>query len=172
MRGSRAASFLLGALLLVPACIPQGLAFVQDDRLEIVEPDYREKVTLPVTISWEVEDFEITGRNGESREDAGYFAVFFDDETPVPPRKKLEYVAKDDLECQNTPGCPDEVYFADRGIYETTSTSLTVERLPDLDAFQGHETHEVTVILLDGTGRRIGESAWWVQFLYDRDVTP
>lgn len=169
VRGPRAASLLLLVIFSAPACIPEGLAFVQDKRLEIVEPDYREKVTLPVTISWEVKDFEITGRNGESREDAGYFAVFFD-ETPVPPGETLEYIAKDDLECKNTPGCPDDVYFADRGIYETTSTSLTVKRLPDLDAFDGHETHEVTVVLLDGTGRRIGESAWFTQFLYDRDV--
>jgi hypothetical protein len=116
-----------------------------------------------------VKDFEVTGPNGESRDDAGYFAVFFDS-SPVPPGKTLGHVAKDDFVCQNTEGCPDDVYFADRGIYETTETSLTVKRLPDLDAFEGHETHEVTVILLDGTGRRIGEHAWFTQFLYDREV--
>ena len=169
MRGPRAASLLVAALLIAPACIPEGLAFVQSDKVEITEPDYREKITVPVTISWEVKDFEITGENGESRVDAGYFAVFFDT-TPVPPGKTLDWVAKDDQACQNTSGCPDDVYFADRGIYETTETSLTVKRLPDLDAFEGHETHEVTVILLDGTGRRIGEHAWFTQFLYDREV--
>lgn len=171
MRGPRATSLLVAALFLAPACIPEGLAFVQSDKVEITEPDYREKITLPLTISWDVKDFEVTGPNGESRDDAGYFAVFFDS-TPVPPGETLDHVAKDDFECQNTPGCPDDVYFADRGIYETTETSLTVKRLPDLDMFEGHETHDVTVILLDGTGRRIGENAWFTQFLYDRDVTP
>jgi hypothetical protein len=168
-RGPRAASLLVAALLIAPACIPDGLAFVQSDKVEITEPDYREKITLPLTISWDVKDFEVTGPNGESRDDAGYFAVFFD-ETPIPPGKTLDYVAHDDFECNNTPGCPDDVYLADRGIYETTDTSLTVKRVPDLDAFEGHETHEVTVILLDGTGRRIGENAWFTQFLYDREV--
>ena len=43
-------------------------------------------------------------------------------------------------------------------------------RLPDLNAYQGHENHEVTVILLDGRGDRIGESAWYVDFFYDRPV--
>jgi hypothetical protein len=171
VRGPRATSLLALIVFLAPACIPEGLAFVQSDKVEITEPDYREKITLPLTISWDVKDFEVTGPNGESRADAGYFAVFFAPQTPVPPGKTLDYVAKDDFVCQNTEGCPDDVYFADRGIYETTETSLTVKRLPDLDAFEGHETHEVTVILLDGTGRRIGEHAWFTQFLYDREVT-
>jgi hypothetical protein len=169
VRGPRAASLLVAALLIAPACIPEGLAFVQSDKVEITEPAYREKITLPQTISWDVKDFEVTGPNGESRDDAGYFAVFFD-QTPVPPGETLDHVAKDDFECRNTPGCPDDIYFADRGIYETTETSLTVKRLPDLDAFEGHETHEVTIILLDGSGRRIGEHAWFTQFLYDREV--
>lgn len=168
MRGLPA-SVLVFTLALAPACIPQGLAFVQSDKVAITEPDYREKITLPLTISWDVKDFEVTGPNGEARDDAGYFAVFFD-ATPIPPGKTLEHVARDDFVCRNTPGCPDDVYFADRGIYETTDTTLTVKRLPDLDAFEGHETHEVTIILLDGTGRRIGEHAWFTQFLYDREV--
>jgi hypothetical protein len=44
-----------------------------------------------------------------------------------------------------------------------------LKHLPDLDALQGHERHEVTIALLDGTGRRIGESAWFVTVFYDRE---
>ncbi len=157
-------------VLTAPACIPEGLAFVQDDRLEIVAPEDRAKVELPVTIDWTIEDFEVTGPTGATDPDAGYFAVFFD-ETPIPPGRTLEYLARDDARCRNTEGCPDRVYLADRGIYETSDTELTVKRLPDLDAFEGHELHEATVILLDGSGRRIGESAWFISFYYDRAVS-
>ncbi|HWL65052.1 MAG TPA: hypothetical protein VNP73_03675 [Actinomycetota bacterium] len=151
---------VLGALMVVAlmasACA-EGLAFVKDDRVEIVAPKGHTKVSLPVTIDWEVEDFD------------GYFALFVNT-TPVPPGKTLEWIARDDQTCLNTPGCPDRTYFADRGVYSTTETSVTLERLPDRDAYQGHETHEVTVILLDGTGRRLTESAWHVTFFYDREV--
>ena len=158
---------ITGLVALMPACVPEGLAFVQDDRLEIVAPKDRTKVELPLTIGWTIEDFEVTGPTGDSDPDAGYFAVFFD-QTPIPPGKSLEWVAKDDPRCRNTSGCPDRIYLADRGIYTTTDTELTVKRLPDLDAFEGHEMHEATVILLDGNGRRIGESAWYTTFFYDR----
>lgn len=156
-------------ILLASACMPEGLAFVQDDRIEIVSPEGHTKVSLPVTIEWTVDDFEVTGPDGRGVDDAGYFGVFVDT-TPVPPNRPLEWIARDDRVCQNTPGCPDETYLADRGVYSTSETSLTLKRLPDLDAYQGHETHEVTVVMLDGTGRRISENAWHVTFLYDREV--
>ena len=40
--------------LVAGACVPEGLAFVKDDRIEIVAPESHTKVTLPVTIEWEV----------------------------------------------------------------------------------------------------------------------
>lgn len=159
---------LMGLALVMPACIPEGLAFVQDDRLEITSPEGRTEVELPLTIEWEVEDFEITGPDGNSDPSAGYFGVFVDT-TPVPPGKDLAWVARDDNRCINTPGCPDETYLADRNIFSTSETSFTIENLPDLDTASGRETHEVTVVLLDGTGNRIGENAWYVTFFYDRE---
>lgn len=158
---------LLSMTLLAPACIPEGLAFVQDDRLRITSPKGHTEVELPLTIEWEVEDFEITGPDGNSDASAGYFGVFVD-ASPVPPGRELAWIAHDDPRCSNTPGCPDETYLADRNVFSTQDTEFTIEHLPDLDTATGHETHEVTVILLDGTGRRVGESAWHVTFFYDR----
>lgn len=155
--------------LVAAACVPEGLAFVKDDRVEIVAPQGHTTVSLPLTIDWEVEGFEITGPTGEASKDSGYFAVFVD-ATPVPPEKTLEWMVRDDPVCLNTPGCPDRTYLADRGVHTTTETSLTLKRLPDLDAYQGHETHEVAIILLDGAGRRVTENAWHVTFFYDREV--
>ena len=160
---------LTAIVVAATSCVPEGLAFVKDDRVEIVAPEGHTKVSLPVTIEWEVKDFEITGEAAEASDTAGYFGVFVDT-VPVPPRRKLDWIAREDRVCLNTNGCPDDTYFADRGVYETEDTSLTLKRLPDLDAYQGHETHEVTVILLDGTGRRISENAWHVTFFYDREV--
>ncbi len=154
--------------LCLAACIPEGLAFVQDRRVEIVRPEESTTVTLPVTFEWRVvRDFEVTGPDGGSREDAGYFGLFLD-QSPVPPGKPLSWVARDDLACQSRPGCPDETYLADHQIWSTSDTSFTLEHLPDLDTASGTETHEFTVVLLDGTGKRIGESAWFVTFHYQR----
>ena len=159
---------LLGLTLLMPACIPEGLAFVQDNRLEILSPEGHADVDLPVTVEWEIEDFEITGPDGTAEDDAGYFGVFLD-ATPVPPGKSLEYVARDDRQCVRDPNCPDVVYLSDRNVYSTTETEITFKHLPDLETATGRETHEVTIVLLDGTGHRIGESAWYQTFFYQRE---
>ena len=158
---------LASLVVFVSGCVPEGLAFVQDRRVEILEPEGHSTVTLPVTFEWRIEDFEITGPDGQSRENAGYFGLFLD-QTPVPPGKPLSWVARDDIACLSTPGCPDETYFADRRIWTTSETSFTLKHLPDLETASGTETHELSIVLLDGTGRRIGESAWYVTFFFQR----
>jgi hypothetical protein len=157
----------LAILLVTPACVPDGLSFVQDDRVEIIAPDGNTEVDLPVTIEWTIEDFDVTGPGTSSSDRSGYFAVFVDG-TPIPPGEPLDWIARDDTRCQNTPGCPDETYFSDRNVFTTTDTEFTIEHLPDQDTTSGHETHEVTVVLLDPTGHRIGESAWFVTMFYER----
>lgn len=161
-----ACALILGPAFLLAACVPQGLAFVQDDRLEIIAPESHSTVTVPLTIRWTFED-EARGAGGSGTEVAS-FAVFLD-RAPVPPGESLSWVAREDQRCLRTTGCPDETYLADRGIYETTDTAFTIEQVRDLDAFRGHETHEAAIVLLDATGRRIGESAWHTTFFFDRD---
>ena len=162
-------SALLGAVVfLASSCVPHGLAFFKDDRVQIVSPESHTTVKTPVTIRWQVDDFRITGPNGSSDPDAGYFGVFVD-RAPVPPGKPLTYIANADDLCQATPGCPDKQYLEDHDAYSTTDTSFTLDQLPDLSAYGGHELHEVTIVMLDGRGRRIGEQAWYVDFKYDRE---
>jgi hypothetical protein len=161
-------SSLMGLALLVSSCAT-GLAFVQDKRVEIVAPRSQDKVTLPVTVRWRVSDFRITGKDGRTDRDAGYFGVFVD-RAPVPPGKTLAWLARDDKRCLATPGCPDDAYFTDRHAYVTNETSFMFRQLPDQGTYRGHEVHEVTIILFDGTGHRIGESAWEVTLRYDRKV--
>ena len=168
MSRPRIRSGLLIAALSLSACVPEGLAFVRDDRVEIVAPVARRTVATPVTIRWEVHDFRITGPTGEASDDAGYFGVFVD-RAPIPPGEGLEWLARDDRRCLASEDCPDRTYFADRHAYTTTETEMRFRNLPELDAYQGHESHEVTIVLLDGRGRRIGEGAWYVDFFYDRE---
>jgi hypothetical protein len=161
-------SAALGLAFVASSCA-SGLAFRQDNRLEILTPPSQTRVTLPVTVSWRIEGFRITGPVGSSDPSSGYFGVFVD-RAPVPPGKAVSWIARDDKRCGQTPGCPDATYLADRGVYTTQQTSITFERLPNLIAYRGHEIHEVTIVLLDGMSHRIGESAWYVTMRYDRRV--
>ena len=164
------------SMLALTGCLPQGLAFRVDDRLEILRPADQATVPLPVTVEWSIEDFEVvepgsrsaSGDDGAA-ENAGYFAVFLDT-APPPPGKPLSWVARNDNACRPQEGCPDPAYLAARGIYATTDTRIVFEQFPVPPADSKRaERHSVTVILLDPAGERIGESAYQVDFTVDRD---
>ncbi len=164
---------LLLALLsmgLLAGCTFTNIDLEQDDRLEIVAPDYNANVKLPFTIRWNVNDFTITPPNGDPSDDAGYFALFFD-RAPVAPGQKLESIAADDEACVQSPKCPGEKYLNQRHIYTTTETSLNIKSLPDIRPSERPETddrHGLTIILLNGANERIGESSFYVEFIVDR----
>lgn len=151
--GSPLALVALGVVmaLVAGACSVSGLNFVQDERVSISAPRDREKVEVPVTIRWEVRDFD------------GTFAVFVD-RAPVPPGKALAWLAEDDELCSAQPGCPTVQWFHDRYVFPTAETTLTLEQLPELRADEGRIFHEATVVLIGRDGRRVGESAFTVQF--------
>jgi hypothetical protein len=144
------------------------LAFRVDDRLSITSPKARAEVTLPVTVSWTMRDFNITkdGLAGSTKQ-AGYFAVFVD-RAPQPPGKTLAWIARNDHTCRPSDGCPDDQYLAARGIYSTTDTHITFQQLPRSSNAHQKEQHSVTVILLDPSGKRIGESGQQVDFVVRR----
>ena len=160
---------LVLAAVVATGCAYQGLSFRVDDRVDITAPEDREAVSLPVTIEWDVTDFEVTGKDGSTDPDSGYFAVFLD-RAPQPPGEAVAWFANGDRICATTKGCPDRRYLAVRGVYEASETTFVLPRIPEpVGAREGQrEFHEVTVVLLDGTGRRIGESAYTVQFEVDR----
>lgn len=139
--------------LAASSCGYQGLALVQDRRLDITSPKQRAEVTLPVRLEWSMKDFAVGPGQGS-------FGVVLDRQAP-PPGRTLEWLFRDDETCVSTPGCPDAAYLADRYVFRTTDTSLAIDRLPDID---DGEFHEATVVLLDAEGGRIGESGWTVQF--------
>lgn len=156
----RAVLALVTVALLTGGCGVSGLAFRQDDRLSFVSPDDRSKVTLPVTVQWRVDDFEVGA-------DAGSFAVFVD-RAPQPPGKPLSWLARDDESCRVTDGCPDERWYAERDVLLTTDPEVTIDRLP-ARADGRREWHEVTVVLIDEHGRRVGETGWTLEFQVERE---
>lgn len=156
------------AVLLLGACSFSGVAFKVDERLDITTPREREIVTLPLTVDWDIEGFTVTGPTSSDADDAGYFGVFVDGR-PQPPGEPLSYFARDDDTCRAEDGCPDEAYLAQRGIHATAETQFTIDLLPRPSDDSKREFHEVTVVLLDGQGDRIGESAWAVEFEVERN---
>lgn len=161
---------LVLVLFLVAGCRFHSLAFRQDQRVTITHPDHYSTVALPFVLEWEVTDFELKGSDDSQRDDAGYFAVFVD-ASPMPPGEGFEYLARDDESCLRSPDCPDEQYLNDRNVYLTTATSFPVDALRDtrpIERPSARDRHEITIILMNGQDRRIGESAWNVSFFVDR----
>jgi len=144
------------AALVLPACGFANLNFVQDERVTILAPKDRALVELPVTVRWKAEDFD------------GTFAVFVD-RAPVPPGRPLEWLARDDELCSTTPGCPSTEWFNSRNVYPTAATELTIADVPALSRDESRAFHELTIVLLDRDGERVGESAFTVEFELDRE---
>lgn len=166
MRRRALVAYVAAAAVLLPSCGFRGLSFVQDERVEIVEPKDRAEVRIPVTVRWTVRDFAVTGPSGSTSPDSGYFGVFVDRE-PQPPDRTFRWLARNDKQCEVTPGCPDTAYFNSKDVYATQQTSFTIRRVRDLtpqETRQRREFHEAVIVLLNGRGERIGESAFRIEF--------
>ena len=153
------------ALVLVAAagCNASRLQFRNDDRLTFLAPEARHRVAAPLTVSWSMRDFTPTGLDGSTEDDRGVFAVFVD-RAPMPVGKDLKWLFRNDSGCKHDARCPSIQQLADRGVLVTTETSVELDVLPQTGDGVGDEQHWVNVVLLDGTGHRIGESAWYLPF--------
>lgn len=159
--GNALSAVLCAAGLALAGCSADGLAFRQDHRVEIIEPRWRSTVSLPVTLRWSPKDDALAGTT---------FGVFID-HAPMPPGEDLNFLARRDRSCQRTPGCPDRAWLEARQIYTTTATTLRVDELTDTrprERADRKERHEVVIVLLDRTGRRKGEAAFYVEFFLRR----
>lgn len=160
----RVAASAIAAMLLASGCDVSQMSFVKDDRVRVVHPEDRSTVTLPLVLRWQVHDFEVTGRDGQAKPNAGYFAVFID-RPPIPPGKTLEWFVKQDDSCGGDP-CGTIEKLA--GVYTTKNTHLELTRLHSTGGQRDKEQHEAILVLMDGKGARIGESASRVQFNFER----
>jgi hypothetical protein len=162
-RRRRALALCLAASFVTAGCQVSDLQFRNDDRLSFSAPGSRAVVSAPLTVTWDMDDFDASGLDGSTDKGSGAFAVFVD-RAPMPVGKDLKWLAREDSGCKRDPRCPDAQYLADRGIYVTTETSVTLDVLPAAGEGVGDEQHYVNVVLVDGTGHRIGESAWYRPF--------
>lgn len=140
---------------------PQNLNFRVDNRFEFVSPEARALVKQPLTVSWTMKDFTVAAKGSQSPStDAGYFAIFVD-RSPIKPGETMKAVAKGDRVCERSPDCPNKGYLEQHEVYETTGTSFTLPRIPNVTGNKETvQVHSITIILLDTGGHRIGESAW------------
>lgn len=106
--------------------------------------------------------------SGPASDDRGYFALFVD-RAPVRPGQTLLAVA--DKSCRTTPGCFDAQYLANKEVYATRATTFTIQQVQSIDSYQKIQLHEVTVVLLDTAGHRIGENAWYIDFRLPRPAS-
>jgi hypothetical protein len=140
---------------------PSELAYRTDKRLTFASPKARTLVTTPIDVRWNIKDFTVAqpGSSPPSQKD-GYFAVFVD-RAPIKPRETMRVVANKDQVCLHRPGCPDESYLEDRRIYTTTQSGLTLDQIPPIPGdTERIQLHLITVVLMDTSSHRIGESAW------------
>ena len=140
---------LIAAALISLACLSacgQGLLFRNDHRVVITNPKNNATVGEPLEIQWKARDF-VPGRNGQ-------FAVFVDRD-PMPPGKGIDYFP---------------VLTRSQGIFLLSENHLKIDvftRRTGVDpAEQDH--HDATVVLLDTSGHRIGESGGFVEFKVKR----
>lgn len=152
------------ALLVLSGCgltHLQDLQFRVDKRLHFVSPKARTTVHQPVTISWTMSDFTVAAPGSQApTRDSGYFAVFVD-QSPVKPGHTLKDVGKGDAFCEQDPSCPDRTYLRNHFVFTTTATSIKFPVIPNVAGDKSKDQlHTFTVVLLDTSGHRIGESAW------------
>lgn len=160
--------FLLAGALLISGCGMthlQDLSFRVDNRLHFTTPKARTKIHQPVHVAWTIRDFRVAAAGSEPpSRSAGYFAVFVD-RTPIKPGQTMRAVASGDPSCRHDPKCPDAAYLAQHEVYTTTEMSMTLPQIPNVIGDKEKvQHHTVTVVLMDTSGHRIGESAWQLDF--------
>jgi hypothetical protein len=159
----RRGTALAAATLALTGCNLSGLQFHDDQRLHFDQPKARALVTTPVTVSWSMKGFTATGLDGKKATGQGAFVLFLD-QAPMKVGKDLKSIASSDASCLRDPRCPDASYLAQRGVYVTSDPSVTLTTITAQSDGVGNEQHFVNVIIVDGAGRRMTESAWYLPF--------
>lgn len=152
---------LPAALILLPllltGCRISDMAFRTDQRLHIVTPLPNAAVATPLTIRW------ITANLPQ-----GTLFALFVDRPPIQPGQSIGAVCRQG----RFQGCPRvrtlaelAAYLSSYNVYVTTTHTLTLPDLPNTRPpdFARH-AQQLTIVLLDPTGRRVGEAAYTVSF--------
>lgn len=164
---------LIAAGLLSGCANLSDLQFRVDHYVKVVAPASRAKLSLPITLRWQVKGFRVAAPGSEPpSKHAGYFAIFVD-RAPIRPGQTLAAVAGNDPTCVASAGCPDAQYLADRQVYRTTNLFFTLRQVFALSGDSDNwQLHDATIVLLDTAGHRIGEHAYYRDFELKRSTLP
>jgi hypothetical protein len=131
--------------------------FSSDQSITIVQPENRSTVELPLTLRW----------SAHLPAGATSFLVVID-RAPQPPGTDVSHFVKDISSCKGLgrTSCLSADYLAGLGVYPVSKPELIVGVVPDRSAVRKDERngHEATVVLLDQSGKRVGEQSWTVRF--------
>lgn len=154
MRVRRA--FALALCLVLSGCSVDGLQFREDDRLRILNLPDRSTIEVPFELKFTFDD-------SLSPDGVAAFGILID-WTPPPPGDSLASLLDDDPACQGPQGCPDG-YLERNRIIITTDTTYLMDNVPvGTDRQERRSFHEVTIVLVDADGRRVGEAAAFTRF--------
>jgi len=146
----------LVTLLLLSGCTLSGLSFRKDGRLTIENLADRSEITIPYLL-----EFSFAGTLSPTG--ASAFGVLID-WTPPPPGKTLASLLDNDPACSDPLGCP-EGYLERNRITVTTETSIMIDNVPvGTDRQESRGYHEITIVLVDAEGRRVGETSAFARF--------
>jgi hypothetical protein len=156
----RTRSLLLCLVVLsasIVGCSTHGLAFKADRRIRWATPASGATVTLPVRLSWSANGYD------------GRYAVFLDSARPIRPRRDVASLVSRQDACHVAGDCLSDDWLSKRGIYITSQTELTIEKLRDGSGKRSaKDPHEATIVLLDSAGRRTSDTAFVREFVIDR----
>lgn len=146
----------MGTVLLTGCRVTQ-YGFVQQKSVHILSPRADSVVTVPLKVTWSAPGVHLGTPGGPAT-----YAVFVD-RNPMQPGQGLKSLCTpNDTQCLNTPGEPDAAYLAQQQVYLTKSNSLVLQNLP-LNQVPS-DLHNVTIVLLNAQGRRLGEANYSVEF--------
>jgi hypothetical protein len=130
--------------------------FRQNQSLRIVSPTELQTVTAPAQIRW----VTTSALPANTR-----FAIFIDT-PPLPPGRTLRSMVRRGDPCLLLASCPDATWFQLHGVRLAPSHEVAVDRFPILGGVVGKTSpviHQVTIVPIDTTGRRIGAATYSVR---------
>jgi len=128
--------------------------------VRITSPASLATVATPVHLRW----------TGASPPGAGASYAVFVDALPVHPGQNLRSLAGP--ACASAPGCVDLAWLNRHFVFLTTGNHVDLDALPILGTPVGDpDMHTATIVVVDGSWRRLGESAWTVTFSLQRPST-
>lgn len=160
-RAPRVSVRLIAVLsMLVTGCRTTGMTFSKSDSLKMLAPSTASRVSLPLTVRWTA--------GAADAPPGSRFAAFLDRGT-VSPGEAVTSVLTE--ECAKQPKtCNQSQLLAEAGVFLTTTPSLLLRTLPTklTHGTTGQEIHTLTVVVVDGSGKRRGEEFIRTEFEYER----